>query len=243
MILIISIIIIFILLIIYIIYDNIRIKYDTYIEDSNFNLNIVQISDLHSRKININKLVNNIKKINPDIIFYTGDMVNNFKDDINISLKLMKELSNYKSCFILGNHEYRLKDKFNIYLDSIEKLGIKILKNEIVSYNDIKIAGTLPLDKYDINENVDILLAHEPELIAKYKANYIFSGHAHGGQFRFFNKGLYSPGQGIFPKYTKGRYVINNKVMYVSAGIGGKDFPIRLFNPPHIIIVRFNRHN
>lgn len=241
MILISFIVILFILIIGYVIYDNINIKYDLYYEKSLFDLTIVQISDLHSRKINISKLVNNILKINPDLIFYTGDMVNNFKDDLNISLKLMKELSIYKSYFILGNHEYRLKDKYDIYLNSIKDLGINILQNEVITYNNIKIAGALPLDKYDIKEDVDILLAHEPHFIDKYNAKYIFSGHAHGGQFRLFSKGIFSPGQGLFPKYTKGRYQINDKVMFVSAGLGGKDFPIRLFNPPHIIVVRFRK--
>lgn len=53
-------------------------------------------------------------------------------------------------------------------------------------------------------------------------------------------RGLYSPGQGLFPKYTKGKYYVDDKVMFVSADLGGKDFRIRLFNSPNINIVKFS---
>lgn len=32
----------------------------------------------------------------------------------------------------------------------------------------------------------------------------VISEHVHGGQLRLFGKGLFSPGQGLFLKYTKG---------------------------------------
>ena len=108
----------------------------------------------------------------------------------------------------------------------------------------IKIKGEKPIIKQDFSKinasYADIVLAHNPEGIKKYNGKYIFSGHAHGGQFRFMGRGLYSPGQGLFPKYTKGKYYVDDKVMFVSAGLGGKDFRIRLFNSPNINIVKFS---
>lgn len=224
-------------------YDNFRIQFTNYEEKASFSLTVCQISDLHSHKINIKKLVEKINEINPDCIFYTGDMVDGIRDDLNISLNLISALIKYKSFYVLGNHELRLENKLDSYLDKLKQLGVVILRNEIISYNGIKIKGEEPIlngdDSYLDNRPSNLILAHNPECFAKYNGAYIFSGHTHGGQFRLFGKGLYAPDQGIFPKYSKGYYKSGSKKMYISAGLGGKDFKLRLFNPPHINIVRF----
>ena len=88
----------------------------------------------------------------------------------------------------------------------------------------------------------DILLSHRPELIDLYAdagADLVFTGHAHGGQFRlpFINGGLIAPNQGIFPKYTSGMYKNDKTAMIVSRGVGNSIVPIRIFNRPEIIVV------
>lgn len=88
--------------------------------------------------------------------------------------------------------------------------------------------------------DTSILLAHEPQFIEEYSAagyNYIFSGHAHGGQIRLpVLGGLFSPGQGILPKYTSGVHNAGNGKMLISRGLGNSSFPIRVFNRPEIIL-------
>ena len=86
-----------------------------------------------------------------------------------------------------------------------------------------------------------ILLCHHPEYYEKYlkdkNIDLIVSGHAHGGQWRFFDRGLFAPGQGIFPKYTSG---VHDGRFVVSRGLkdGGK-IP-RIFNRPEIIFLKIN---
>ena len=58
-----------------------------------------------------------------------------------------------------------------------------------------------------------ILLSHRPEEQKLYRElgfDAAFSGHAHGGQFRFppFINGLYAPHQGIFPRIAGGFYAL-----------------------------------
>ena len=44
-----------------------------------------------------------------------------------------------------------------------------------------------------------------------YDLDLVFTGHAHGGQIRLpIIGGVIAPGQGIFPKYTKGIYKEKN---------------------------------
>lgn len=63
----------------------------------------------------------------------------------------------------------------------------------------------------------------------------ILSGHAHGGQIRLFNRGLFAPGQGLLPRYTSG--IHGN--MIISRGLTNTvPYIPRLFNPPEIVYVR-----
>ena len=100
----------------------------------------------------------------------------------------------------------------------------------------------------DAEGDVKILLSHEPQLIdiyAKTSCDLVMSGHAHGGQFRipFVNIGLYSPEQGLFPKYYQGVHQCQGKDghrmnMVISRGLGNSKFPVRLFNRPEIVLLK-----
>ena len=88
-----------------------------------------------------------------------------------------------------------------------------------------------------------ILLNHHPEyypLIPK-GIELILSCHAHGGQWRFFNpvkgrsQGVFAPGQGIFPKWTRGVY---DGRLVVSAGLANTAWAPRLFNPTEVVYLR-----
>lgn len=81
-------------------------------------------------------------------------------------------------------------------------------------------AETRWLDEFEKQEGFKLLLCHHPEYYEKYLKNrtvdLILSGHAHGGQIRFLNRGLYCPDEGFLPQYTAG--FIDTK-MIVSRGL------------------------
>lgn len=84
-----------------------------------------------------------------------------------------------------------------------------------------------------------VLLCHHPEYYEKYlkgrSIELIVSGHAHGGQWRLFGRGVFAPGQGFFPKYTSGIY---EGRLAVSRGLVPSKFPIpRIFNPTEVLII------
>ncbi|EHK2356622.1 MAG: metallophosphoesterase [Clostridium perfringens] len=92
-------------------------------------------------------------------------------------------------------------------------------------------------------EGLKIILSHYPELFeveySKYDFHIMFSGHAHGGQFRIpiVKRGLIAPGQGFFPKYTEGMHGNKNKLI-ISRGLGNSTKITRLFNRPEIVKVK-----
>lgn len=118
-------------------------------------------------------------------------------------------------------------------------------KNSDVDLNAVRCAvdeikGKRSESQYDTS----ILLAHEPQFIEEYSSagyDYIFSGHAHGGQIRLpILGGLFSPGQGILPRYTSGVHNAGNGKMIISRGLGNSSFPIRVFNRPEIILAEIH---
>jgi len=220
---------------------------------------IVHLSDFHNKSfLNYGKRVaEKVKALNPDIIVFTGDLIDSRRYKEEVSLNFMKELVKIAPVYYVnGNHEIR-SGKFSSLEQGLKEIGVNILRNtnESISKNgeEIYIMGIddplyKPLNKtlQGAMKNLQhssfkILLAHRPEYISEYSSynlDLIFSGHAHGGQVRLpFIGGLVAPGQGVFPKYTNGKYEIDNTSMVVSRGLGNSLFPQRLFNRPQIIEV------
>ena len=90
-----------------------------------------------------------------------------------------------------------------------------------------------------------VLLSHRPELFDVYvdsQIDLVFSGHAHGGQFRVpFIGGLVAPNQGFFPEYDAGLFSKENTTMVVSRGVGNSIIPLRFNNRPEIVVVELIR--
>lgn len=234
-------------------------KYDIYTsnnEDKEI-LKIVQVSDLHNKEFGKDNdiLINKIKDMQPDVIAITGDYIDKYRTNTDISLKLSEELVKIAPVYYInGNHEKFInEDKYFEFENQLREVGVNILLNNTVNYNDkIELIGlddgyltskdgTLKfiVDNID-NSKIKILLAHEPQELEWYAEcgiDLVLSGHAHGGQIRipFTDVGLIAPDQGFFPKYTSGMYEIENTKMIVSRGLGNSIFPIRLFNKPELV--------
>ena len=220
-------------------------------------LRITQISDYHNNyRIDQNKLIDEIKKFNPHIIVLTGDIIDSETKDISIIMKLMEELMkiNKNIFFVRGNHEIAsLYEGDFIY--RLEKMGITILDNTNKTINiegeEINICGlSFYIDKEDYTkamEGIDknkftILLSHSPNKPIEFSEgieDLILSGHTHGGQVRLPIIGaLIAPGQGLFPKYSKGIYKLENTILYIDSGLGNSVLPLRLFNRIQISNIR-----
>lgn len=221
---------------------------------------IVQLSDVHLSKntAKIEKILNKVSAQNPDIIVITGDTVNK-----NTSFKicglneLCQGLTKIAPAYaVSGNHETK-STHFNQWIKILERNNIIFIDNKQQRYTkngkSLIIIGLADGDGYqtaNFNNPMQmpvVLLAHRPELfVSSYssasnrsKPDLVFSGHAHGGQFRLplIKQGIFAPNQGLFPKYTSGLYFNNNVQMIVSRGLGKSIFPLRLNNRPHMPVI------
>jgi len=103
---------------------------------------MVQISDIHSGSYDsfeqVMKGINLINDLDPDVLVFTGDLVNSDKDEIDPYLSAFKAATSKEGKFsITGNHDYygirRADDKENYWADFRRKhdqMGFDILMNE-----------------------------------------------------------------------------------------------------------------
>lgn len=153
--------------------------------------------------------------------------------------------------------EWQVKVKDRVYhgkdLQRIRACGVTMLFDEFELRDGIAFGG---LCSGLIHENrmpnlswledfcrVDaprVLLCHHPEYyepyLKKYPIDLIVSGHAHGGQWRFFGRGVYAPGQGLFPKYTHG---VHDGRFVISTGLKKAGWIPRFGNPTEIVYIHF----
>ena len=234
---------------------------------------IAQISDLHNTEFGNNntKLIAKLKECKPDIIVFTGDLIDSSNTNIDVSIAFAKKVMQIApSYFVTGNHEARIdKDKYNEFLNRLVDTGITVLQNKsVVLEKDHESITLLGVDDpsfqadhlFDEESAVmnstlaglmkeangyTVLLSHRPELFETYvsnKVDLVLSGHAHGGQFRLpFVGGIIAPDQGLFPKYDAGLYIENNTSMVVSRGLGNSIIPLRVNNRPEIVVVELSR--
>ena len=259
--------ILFIMLYLYIENNILKVSRKTIVDSSlpiNFNnFKIVHLSDLHNNtsKVLTDALVSNIEKEKPNIIVITGDIVDSSRTNVKSALDFIDRIKNNNIYYVPGNHEARIKD-YNILINGLANRNVTILDNKKVLISNICISGIkdpffierstykisgIRIIKKEIEElkldkkSYNILLSHRPEAFNAYVENginLVFTGHAHGGQWRVpFVGGLYAPHQGIFPKYTAGVHKKDNTNMVISRGLGNSSFPIRLNNRPELVVV------
>lgn len=229
--------------------------------DNFYGLKIVHITDLHygntTNNSDLKKIVDKINLIKPDIIVFTGDLLD--KDLNNDELEELKNIlnnmkSNIKKYAINGNYD----EKFN---DILKNTGFTDLNNNFdLLYNSnnsaILFAGINTND--DVNDAIKnindflnneqnnsniiykIMLIHEPDKILDFdynNYNLILAGHSHNGQITIPLIGsLYKP---IGAKtYYKDYYDLENTKLYISGGIGTSTLEFRLFNKPSINLYR-----
>lgn len=210
------------------------------------------VSDIH--EANTIPITDAIRVEKPDAVLVGGDFVHS-ADQYRLGLDFLRRSSGeYPTFCSLGNHEQSCIGELR---SEILSSGVTLLDNASVVFGGINIGGVSSgfrdgqtqgervktpqpnlrwLEKFSRLQGYKLLLCHHPEYyepyVRKLPINLVLSGHAHGGQWRFFGRGLFAPGQGIFPKYTSGMY---EDRLIVSRGIGNKcPFP-RINNAPEVI--------
>ena len=227
---------------------------------------IAQISDLHNAEFGKDNetLIRMLAQTEPDIIVLTGDLIDSRNTDVETALDFARQAVEIAPVYYAsGNHESRVTAYMDLKMGLVNA-GVIVLENQKVeitrgqehitligiddpsfreSYLFGDAAGVAEQVIGDLQEASDgytILLSHRPELFDVYVdtgMDLVFSGHAHGGQFRLpFAGGLVAPNQGFFPEYDAGKFIEENTTMIVSRGVGNSIIPVRVNNRPEIVV-------
>jgi len=225
------------------------------------NFKIVQFSDTHLgfqyNASQLQKLVQKINTLKPDVIFFTGDLMDtpNKYGEISQVISILKELkAPFGKFAIYGNHDHGGYGS-NIYKNAIEESGFTLLLNShsVIQKKDGSKIYVVGIDDAMLgNPNIEkalagvqpdsykILLSHAPDLAddaASYNFQLQLSGHSHGGQIKipFFGALVKVP---FAEKYHEGFYEIGDTPLelYVNRGIGTTRLPFRFLSKPELTV-------
>lgn len=159
------------------------------------NFRIVQLSDLHlgsssTHYKGIPQLVEKVNALRPDVILFTGDMVNNFASEITPWIGILNKMNaRYGKFAVTGNHDYgnythweSPADKARNYTDFLQHMkaaGFHLLNNAhyplITGKDTIYIAGVEnwgnpPFPRYGklqkalegVRDHFTVLMSHDP---------------------------------------------------------------------------------
>lgn len=166
----------------------------------------------------------------------------------------------------IGNHEAYIRGDD---VDRLHAIGVVLLDNTFVSLDEGKhklVVGGLSsgyytayqrdpdirprnpdpktdwLEGFSATDGFHILLMHHPEYfhLIPSSIELVLSGHAHGGQWRFYDllrkqwRGVYAPNQGFFPELTGG--IVDGRLI-ISRGLANTANLPRICNETEIIYI------
>lgn len=223
---------------------------------------MVQFSDTHlGFQYNLHQLssiISKINKIKPDIVLFTGDLMDNprrYKQINQIGPILKNIKAPLGKLSIFGNHDHGGYGS-NIYRQIMDDAGFTLLQNQSIPIqgsdgSQIYLLGIddAMLGQPDFNvtqkdipdQTFKILLSHAPDLAdraAHFDIHWQLSGHSHGGQVKIpFIGALIKPPYAR--KYPEGHYLIgeyNPLHLYVNRGLGTTRLPFRFMARPELTI-------
>ena len=219
-------------------------------------LRLALVSDLH--KSDFTEVVDLLlTHVVPDAVLIAGDLFETPPRNRHYScergLSFLRRISHMLPIFYCpGNHDTTLPPNV---VNELSHLGVHLLQDTSVIWEGLHIGGLTScayrkgkvpdlafLEAFSREEGYKLLISHHPEYFPRYIAplpiDLTVSGHAHGGQWQFFGRGIYSPGQGLFPRYTGGAY--HEGRLVVTRGIGDSISIPRIHNPHEIVVLHLS---
>lgn len=231
------------------------------------NLKIVYLSDIHCGAFypmsRVEKLVNKVNALNPDIILLGGDYGEDSAGAIAFFENTPKFRARLLTAGVMGNHD-RTAPESNLALlqSAMINAGVIPLVNAVKEVRSgsaaLYLAGIDDVSNghpdYQTvarqlrQEDYVIFLSHSPKgLIQAFRAtdakgrgrwfDLALCGHTHGGQVTFLGKPLLSSIAKEESRYLSGWLTENRVPVLVSNGVGVSVLPIRLFAPAQIHVI------
>ena len=241
-------------------------RVESHILTSNFRgIKIVHFSDLIYKstvdKNDVKELVLRINELKPDIVVFTGDLVNKNKKYKNEDIEFLEEqLLNIEATIgkyaVYGDADYSFEDyktimekaKFNILNNSYDEIFYKNNDSMFIvglpssSKEEVKFEEAFSFYKEDEKRKYIIVLAHDGKTIkllddTTYEVDLVLGGHSLNGSVvvPYYGGVLLDD---LADKYYQEHYSKGITNIYISSGIGTNKYPYRIFNKPSFNLYR-----
>lgn len=232
---------------------------------------IVQLSDIHTGSWGNDttpmlKAVNIINRLQPDLIVFTGDLVNNLASELDAFIPVFSQLKAKHGVYsVLGNHDYSTYIKWDTpqqqeaQLDSLKakqaRMGWALLNNRHVKLhqqNDsialigVENSGRPPFpDHARLSEAMtgtagmfQILLSHDPSHWRREVLPKTDIQLMLAGHTHAMQTRIFgfTPAQFVYPE-NDGLYQEGEQMLYVNIGLGHLLYPMRLGAWPEITLL------
>jgi len=224
---------------------------------------IAQLSDIHHGRYTgldyINRCVEIVNGLKPDLIALTGDFTHRGKQYIEPCAESLKNLRAAIGVYaVLGNHDYyagasrvarALRNAgCNLLIDAQDRIERRGSKLYILGVDDLYYGDT-NIDRLvrDIPKDAPkIVLAHNPDFIEEFAVrqrhiDFMMSGHTHGGQIRLPVLGAPHISSSYGQRYAIGLNRNGSMQVYTTRGIGTVLLPSRFDCPPEITLYTLER--
>jgi predicted MPP superfamily phosphohydrolase len=227
-------------------------------EEATQEIRVGVVADFHvgpyKRSSWVQYVVDELMAQEPDMILLPGDFIFNHEEQVAY-LEPLSQLSAPLGVYaVTGNHDYSYGSEVLVKA-MIKDSGLTLLENEFVKVEvadtSLVIAGVSDIwFEGDLNETLSglhvdeqvLLLSHNPDAILEEVtsvADFIVSGHTHGGQIRLPFIGPVPPlPTELGRTFDKGLFQYSEtQQLFITSGVGETGPRARLFNPPEINII------
>ena len=239
------------------------------------NYRIVQISDIHcgswaGNPQALQKAVNIINAQQPDLIVFTGDLVNNIATEVDEFMPVLSKLKAKDGVYsVLGNHDYAMyirwesPEKKEENLDALKQKQadmnwnllnnrhVKLYQNgDSIALIGVENSGRPPFPNYaklpEAMEGTEgmfkVLLSHDPSSWRREVLPETDIQLTLSGHTHAMQTKIFgfSPSAWVYPEY-EGLYMEDGQMLYVNIGLGHLMYPLRLGAWPEITLLTLKR--
>jgi uncharacterized protein len=224
-------------------------------------MRVALVSDLHAGAPHvgagrIERLVAAVNAQRPDLVLLLGDYIDpkvRFGSRVapaTVASRLAGLRAPLGVAAVMGNHDW--DNEGPEMRAALRAAGIPVLENVAMQMGDVWVAGvddtryrepSIERALRDVPDGAaTILLSHDPDVFPHVpdRVALTVSGHLHGGQVGVpLVRRPFIPSR-FGERYARGHVVEDGRHLYVTAGFGTTGWPVRLFAPPEIVILRLS---
>ena len=222
---------------------------------------ILHLTDLHLKPAwyrAYDNLLQEIREKQPDVILFTGDLIDDKRDHrpaLPVLHKFIEHLESRLGTFaILGNHDG------DLLMPELAEMNCRLMDGQTIVLEEgrggVELIGLQGPYRIDFDESnhrhipaksphrARVVMSHYPDLIkctAHLQPDVFLAGHTHGGQICLPGGRPLLTHDSLPKNMAKGLHRVGNTWLNVPRGMGFSGLPFRFFCPAEVVELRLTQ--